>query len=263
MARAVMFVGGIVLCIGLERVTRYRFRHSRFFRDYFPTDIAYLLTAVVFGAWMSVVYLRPAAAWVESLVYIPRIASIDLPIWIAVPLGVALFDFGNYGVHYTLHRVAVLWELHKVHHSTLLVDWLAAFRSHVGEQVLRSVFAPWFLLILGFPLDVALLSMATFGAFAVFNHSNLALNLRFAESVFVTPRIHRMHHNANWTAHRNFGTVFVFWDRLFGTLERGDIDSSVSGVPDERETYPQSWLPQFVKPFRQFAASSTETDDGR
>ena len=250
MARAFMFVGGIVLCISLERITRYTFRDSRFFRDYFPTDIVYLLSAVGFGAWMSVVYLTPAANWVESQVYIPRIASINLPIWIAVPLGVALFDFGQFLCHFSLHRFDRLWAFHKVHHSTLLVDWLAAFRSHIGEQVLRSIFAPAFLLIIGFPLEVAVLSMATFGAFAVFNHSNLALNLRFAESIFITPRIHRMHHNPTRTAKNNYGTVFVFWDLLFGTLERGEIDSSVSGVPDERETYPQSWLPQFLQPFR-------------
>ena len=97
---------------------------------------------------------------------------------------------------------------------------------------------------------------------AFFNHSNLALNLRFAESVFITPRIHRMHHNPNWTARKNYGTVFVFWDLLFGTLERGEIDSSVSGVPDERETYPQTWFPQFLKPFRQFAVFSGKGEEG-
>jgi sterol desaturase/sphingolipid hydroxylase (fatty acid hydroxylase superfamily) len=258
MERAVLFVGGVALCIGLERIARIRFRDSRFFRRYFPTDIVYLLTAVGFGAWMSVIYLEPLTEWVESRVSIPRVATIDLPLWMAVPLGVAAFDLGNYLVHYSLHRFEYLWAFHKVHHSTLLVDWLAAFRSHVGEQVLRQTLAPAVLLVAGFPLDVAVVSMATFGAFAVFNHSNLAIDLRVAESVFITPRLHRMHHNPNWTARRNYGTVFIFWDRLFGTLERGEIDSSASGVPGERESYPQTWLLQLLRPFGEMAPRKVE-----
>jgi sterol desaturase/sphingolipid hydroxylase (fatty acid hydroxylase superfamily) len=42
---------------------------------------------------------------------------------------------------------------------------------------------------------------------------------RIFEQIFVTPALHRRHHDAE--AHRtgtNFGTIFSAWDRLFQTL---------------------------------------------
>ena len=43
-------------------------------------------------------------------------------------------DVGNYFAHYCLHRFDVLWQFHKTHHSSRKLDWLATFRSHIGEQ---------------------------------------------------------------------------------------------------------------------------------
>ena len=77
--------------------------------------------------------------------------------------------------------------------------------------------------------------------------------------VFVTPSAHRVHHASNKEyIDKNFGAVFIVWDRLFGTYEpevapvrygigRTSIDSPiealVGGYPvlaDEIRTIP-SW----------------------
>ena len=237
-----------VIC--LERVARYRYRDSKFLRDYFPTDIVYLISTLIVAGWLSVNYVQPALLWVDTNTAIPRIAEINLPFWVALILALALFDFGNYVTHYLLHMVKSLWDLHKIHHSALLVDWLATFRSHLFEQVLRHVAGPILLIVVGFRLDVAAIVVGFYAAFAVFNHSNLKWGLKFLDPIFITPRLHRMHHLPNKYAFTNYGTVFSIWDRLFGTLALDDVDMSVTGVPGEIDTFPQSFVPQFFEPLR-------------
>jgi sterol desaturase/sphingolipid hydroxylase (fatty acid hydroxylase superfamily) len=240
----------IAACILVERIARYRYRDAAFFRDYFTSDVTYLVMAVGLGLWMGLTYVTPLTVWIESQVQIPRLAQLDLPKWVLIPAGLLLVDLGNWLAHVLLHRSDTLWEMHKVHHSSRVVDWLATFRSHLGEQGLRNLMGPMFLIAIGFPLDVTLFATGSYAAFGVFQHSNTRLNLGALEPLFITPRLHRMHHVPGGTCQKNFGTVLTVWDRLAGTFEPAGNESEVFGVPGEVETFPQTWLPQFVEPFR-------------
>jgi len=95
-----------------------------------------------------------------------------------------------------------------------------------------------------------IIAASIFTAWAMLDHSNLALRLGFLERVLVTPALHRVHHVPR-TTERKLGTVFVFWDALRGTLVRpGPGRDCTFGVPGETETYPQGWLAQLVEPVR-------------
>jgi sterol desaturase/sphingolipid hydroxylase (fatty acid hydroxylase superfamily) len=49
-------------------------------------------------------------------------------------------------------------------------------------------------------------------------HMNTTWRSQWLEWVFVTPRYHHVHHGDDPALYmRNFGVVFTFWDRLFGT----------------------------------------------
>ena len=87
--------------------------------------------------------------------------------------------------------------------------------------------------------------------FALIGHSNIAVDLRWAEPLFITPRLHRLHH-VPATTHNNFGTVFSLWDHLAGTLTVRDtaIDEPI-GVPGELDSYPQRFLDAVRQPLRQ------------
>ena len=150
--------------------------------------------------------------------------------------------------HWLLHRVDWLWEFHKVHHSSPTLDWLATFRSHLVEQAFRRLVAPLLLIVAGVPLDAVALAAALFLGWAILNHSNLRLPLRFLEPLLVTPRLHRLHHVPR-TTERNLGTVLTLWDRLRGTLVVAEpAAEAVLGIPGETTTYPQGWARQLVEP---------------
>ena len=230
----------------LERDRRLCFRPSSLFRNYFISDLVYLLTGFVGAGLLASAYVGFATEWLGESLRLPRLAALDLPLWISVPPALFALDAGNYLVHYFLHRLEPLWEFHKVHHSSLTLDWLATFRSHIFEQILRHLLAPVLLILVGFPTDAILIAGGVFIAWAMFNHSNLQINLRFLEPVLVTPSLHRAHHLDEMKV-RNLGTVFSFWDRMRGTLTHIEIDDA-SRFGNGEDSYPQAWLSQFFEP---------------
>ena len=238
-------IGALVLAL-LERSERLRFRAAPFWRAHAVTDVVYLLTGYVAGGSLALAYIVATTDCLGRL-GLPRLAA---PRWASVPLALLALDLGNYAAHWLLHRVDVLWEFHKAHHSSPTLDWLATFRSHVVEQTFRRLLAPALLIVVGFPPDAVIIAASIFTAWAMLNHSNLALRLGVLERFLVTPALHRVHHVPR-TTERNLGTVFVFWDALRGTLVRtGPGRDCTFGVPGETETYPQGWLAQLVEPVR-------------
>ncbi len=253
--RLLILLSAIVLSIAIERSARFRFRDARFFRDYFTTDVVYLFSAVLLALGLANTFLAPLTAWFESAVVYPRLFDLDLPLWALVLLAVAAVDLGEFLTHYLLHRSDTLWEIHKIHHSSIVVDWLATFRSHFLEQILRNAVPPAALLLVGFPLDATLLAYGIYSAFAVFNHSNTRIPLGPLETLFITPRLHQMHHSSDKTSQMNFGTVFSVWDRMMGTLATVPDPGMRYGVPGEVNSYPQHWSKQHFEPFRRWLAA--------
>jgi sterol desaturase/sphingolipid hydroxylase (fatty acid hydroxylase superfamily) len=58
-------------------------------------------------------------------------------------------------------------------------------------------------------------------AMSQFNHANIKMNRRFDKIlsyVIVTPNMHRVHHHfIRPESDSNYGNIFSFWDKLFGT----------------------------------------------
>jgi sterol desaturase/sphingolipid hydroxylase (fatty acid hydroxylase superfamily) len=231
-----------------ERVRRVQLRRQPFFRKFFATDVFYLLTGFVAGGSIAVAYVTHASDFLGAVLALPRLSDHAVPLWLVVMLAVLALDAGNYLSHYCLHRFDTLWEFHKVHHSSRELDWLATFRSHLVEQILRRLLAPFLLILFGFPLNSVLIAGGILVAWGIFNHANLKLNLRAMETVLITPRLHRTHHLSNAPTN-NLGTFFTFWDKLRGTLDVTQYESDGelgNGEPD----YPQTWLSQLFTPLR-------------
>jgi sterol desaturase/sphingolipid hydroxylase (fatty acid hydroxylase superfamily) len=245
-------VVGVTLAV-LERFPSLCFLRSRLLRKYVASDVVYLLTGFVVGGSLALSFIAVGSDLVGSAFGVPRLSAGDLPLWVTAPAALVALDLGNYVAHSLLHRFGPLWEFHKVHHSIETLDWLATFRSHIVEQTLRRLVAPLLLILVGFPADAVALAGGVFLAWGILNHANLDLNLSFIEPVFVTPRIHRIHHVPD-TDDRNFGTVFTIWDRLRGTfIGRDTSPDAALGVAGEGSTYPGGWLAQFVEPFKRIA----------
>jgi len=57
-------------------------------------------------------------------------------------------------------------------------------------------------------------------------HMNVSWRSNWLELVLVTPRYHHIHHSSDAALHDgNYGGLFTFWDRMFGTYV--DPDATV------------------------------------
>lgn len=236
-----MLVAVIAALAGVERCAALRYIPSPLLRRFALTDLLFFATG---GVALSLA-MRSTATRSAGLL---ALAPAELSPAVAMIMALVIYDLGAYLSHYLLHRIDALWEIHKVHHSSLTLDWLATFRAHTIEHALRHFLGPVALILLGFsPVTVATVG-ALHVAWAVFCHANFAPHLRLLEPVLITPRLHRLHH-VPATSTRNLGTFFSFWDRMRGRLET-DPGAALEpiGVPEEAGTYPQTFMALLVEP---------------
>ncbi len=245
-----------VVVARLERMPALRFRALPSPRPYLTTDLAWYCLAVLATA-ISVFVFRPQLTKLEITPI--RHAVTNLPLAAKFLLSLVVFDFVSFAVHVGLHRSNTLWNLHKVHHSTLHLDGFATTRTHMLENLLRFVPGQAVLFMIGMPAAVVAPTVAFAAIYGVSNHSNLGITLRWVEAVLVTPRLHRRHHVPSTTQH-NFGGVFTIWDRCFGTRIRTDTAADERyGVPGEIDSYPQRFVPAFRHPFVQLGQQRHDT----
>jgi sterol desaturase/sphingolipid hydroxylase (fatty acid hydroxylase superfamily) len=248
---AVVLSSLYVLVFVIERRPRSRFRDLPFRRRYFLTDATWYGLIVGMSA-VAVFVLRP----IFDRIAIGPVARLvrDLPPLGRFALALLLFDGISYGVHRGMHRSALLWNIHKVHHSTLELDGLAATRQHLLENMIRFLPSQFVMFLVGIPTAQVAPAVATGAAFAVVTHSNLNFDLWFMERLFVTPRLHRRHH-VPATAMNNYGGIFNLWDRLFGSFISLDTSGEERfGCPGEIDTYPQRFRDAIRQPPRDMKA---------
>lgn len=173
-----------------------------------------------------------------------------LPYWIEVLLAVLLLDLAIYLQHLCMHRVPLLWRLHRVHHADLDIDLTTGSRFHTIE-ILLSMLIKWAVIFL---LGPALLAVLIFemllSGMAMFNHSNVRLPAgldRVLRRLLVTPDMHRVHHSIlrNETD-SNYGFNLSLWDRLFRTYvdqpRQGHLGMTI-GIPGFRDAARVNRLP--------------------
>lgn len=130
-----------------------------------------------------------------------------------------ILDFLFYWAHRYSHELKVLWASHVVHHSSEEFNLSVALR----QSFVRNIGIGFFYLplaLLGFPVESYLIIDVLNRTYQFWVHTRTIGKLpAWFEYVFVTPSHHRVHHAMNPEyIDRNYGGVFIFWDRIFGTF---------------------------------------------
>ena len=178
----------------------------------------------------------------------------EAPIWVELLIAVLALDFSaQYLVHYLLHKVPFMWRFHMIHHSDTTVDATSATRHHPGDYVMREVFALAVVIIFGIPLAYYLFYRMATVFFAYFTHANFYMPSKIDKVlsyVIITPNMHKFHHHNElpWND-SNYGNIFSFWDRIFGTMTYDDpkkVRFGLDILPDNKD---QDILYQLNIPF--------------
>lgn len=161
-----------------------------------------------------------AALWAETRGF-GLFHAIDMPVWVAVPLGVVLLDLAIWAQHVLFHHVPPLWRLHRMHHADTEFDVTTGLRFHPVEILLSMLIKVAVVVGLGLPALAVMLFEVLLNAASQFSHGNVRMPAgleRMLRQVIVTPEMHRVHHSVIRAEHdSNFGFCLSVWDRLFGT----------------------------------------------
>jgi len=146
---------------------------------------------------------------------------VGAPWWMALPCTLLVKSLGQYAFHRLCHEQPLLWRLHRVHHCDVHLDVSSSLRNHPLEMIASSAFMIPIVVVFGLS-PVVLAAYEAVEAFVnMITHANWrvpGLIERHARSLLVTPGLHRLHHSAlQADTDSNYGNVFSFWDRLFGT----------------------------------------------
>jgi alkylglycerol monooxygenase len=134
-------------------------------------------------------------------------------------LAFVFYDFCYYWHHRVQHMVNLFWGIHVVHHQSEEYNLSTALRQPFNGFLIGSLFyLP--MLFAGFPPEVIITVGSLNLIYQYWVHTRFIGHLGWYETFFVTPMNHRVHHAINDPyIDRNFGGVFILWDRLFRTYQ--------------------------------------------
>ena len=138
----------------------------------------------------------------------------------SIVIALLITDFTYYWEHRFFHRVKILWALHQPHHSSPGMNLTTALRLSWVLPWIRPVFyLPW--ILIGFSPELIVAMYLLNLAYQFWLHTQCIPKLGIFEWVFNTPSHHRVHHGSNVKyIDKNFGGIFIVWDRLFNSFER-------------------------------------------
>ncbi len=141
--------------------------------------------------------------------------------WWRWPVALLVSDLCYYIHHRSGHTFAFLWAIHGVHHqhdyqnSTvgLRLEWLADLSTVTFFSVMP---------LLGFDPYTGFVTVSLLSAYTLTTHAP-ALSIP-GFGILVNAASHGAHHSrdARYSGF-NFGAMFTFWDRLFGTYKPHDL----------------------------------------
>lgn len=238
--RTLILWGGLTLFYLLEYlVPLIRFNYKKL--NHAGINIFFTLTTMVVNFLLAFLIERTTAFTASH--HFGAVYLIPLPLWAIMLEGVLLLDLiGAYTIHLIEHKVKWMWKFHLIHHADTFVDTTTANRHHPGESVFRFIFTWLAVLIIGAPFWIVMLYQSVSVVLAQFNHANIILPKRidkFISFIFVSPNMHKVHHHYMQPyTDSNYGNIFSFWDRLFGTYKTLDPSKLIYGIdthlsPDE------------------------------
>src|SRR2546430_8676895 len=195
------------------------------------------------------------AMWAQDR-HVGLLNWLALPAWTAAIATFLLMDYAYWWWHWANHMIPLFWRFHNVHHTDLDLDVSTAARFHFGELIFSVGFLSLAVLVFGIAPIILVVFFITFEAATLFHHSNWRLRIgveRALNMIFVTPRMHGIHHSiVQRETNSNWGTIFCWWDKFPRTLRRDvpqdEIAIGVRAYRDENElTVGRLWLLPFQR----------------
>ncbi len=146
-------------------------------------------------------------------------------------------DLVMYWWHRCNHLIRFFWRFHKFHHLDTRMNTTTALRFHTVELLFSTLLKSWVFVVMGYSFIPVIIYETLFFTAIVIHHSNIKISVGFDagyRKLFSSPLMHRIHHsNRMAETNSNYGSVFSFWDRLFGSYTKVAKEEIIFGVDEE------------------------------
>lgn len=231
---------GAILVVALWEAVWPRRAPTLSTRTRWINNIALAVIDTLFARW-TIALLTLQAAVAAQVNGWGLLNLLELPGWLVLVIGILWADLVSYAIHRLEHSNAVLWRIHRVHHSDPDIDFTTSRRHHPFEMLIVVPLTALAFIAMGAPPLALLMWGAITGLSAPLHHGNIGLPkgldhvLRW---VVITPAMHLVHHSSHQPeTDSNYGQVFPWWDRVFGTYcaepENG-YDAMILGLAEFR-----------------------------
>jgi sterol desaturase/sphingolipid hydroxylase (fatty acid hydroxylase superfamily) len=168
-----------------------------------------------------------------------KLPTTSVWVWVGALL---FYDLCYYWRHRFGHTVALFWAAHVVHHQSEDYNLSTALRQTgtgwIGDWVFYLPMA-----LLGVPpLVFAVVGLVDL-LYQYWVHTQQIGKLGWFDRWFCSPSNHRVHHAVNdQYLDKNYGGIFIFWDRIFGSfIEEDDADRCVYGTRGPLRSWNPLW----------------------
>lgn len=189
------------------------------------------LVIIGFGGYVFAVIETHYALW-----------RMDVNSWMTWLFAFIAYDLCYYWFHRISHERQIFWAAHVAHHQSEDYNLSTALRqTGTGALITWVFFMPLFWIGVPSTVVVSVASINLIYQFWV--HSEHIPKLGWVETFFVTASNHRVHHAQNDEyMDKNYGGVFILWDRLFGTFkEEENKIPCVYGIRGSLQTFNPIW----------------------
>ncbi len=222
----------------------------------FTKDTAHNFTYFIFNEYVIVTVV----AFIQYQVIRDTFYKLDLPsinifvhssFAVKAIVGFLLFDFLQYFVHYLAHVVRPLWDIHKLHHSVLKMNFTADWRFSWMETLVFYAVSDTLLLALGFPEHLIGIFKIISLYHVTFAHCNIKFKWHFLSKLIVTPHFHLWHHAhyMHTPVSQNLGGSLTIWDKIFKTYYSPDHCPDELGFAEMKIDYPKNIFKRMFYPF--------------
>ena len=257
-----------------ESINQYIFNKKVWLSKSAMVDYAYIFfNSIVKVFFLSLIlnWGRLVSFYVEDFMLTKfEYSTLETPLWVASAMFLIAFtvleDLTSYLIHYLFHKVPLLWEFHKVHHSATVLNPITQYRIHPVELLFNNLsYLLSFALIHGLfswlfynqKEEVTFISTNLFSVLfflwgANLRHSHVRLSyFSWLENVFLSPYQHQIHHSDNPLHYnKNMGSKLAIWDLIFGTLIKSREASKIRfGINKEENKDFDSFFKTLWRPF--------------
>jgi sterol desaturase/sphingolipid hydroxylase (fatty acid hydroxylase superfamily) len=210
-------------------------RGQKTFTMGFFQDIVWVGLQAIAAATLLSVYVKFLVSVYRAHLDFLTVRGIEeLPLLLKYAIWILVVDLTSWFHHWVKHKVPWFWQLHAVHHSQKEMNLFTDLRYHAFEYLISRTLVTFPLLMLQTNLEEIVYFNLFHAWYTRMYHARIRSDFGWLRYILVTPQSHRIHHSLETIHHdKNFGVIFSFWDRLFGTQYTGWQEYPKTGIRDK------------------------------